>query len=236
MKISLTNKSKFSQRVSILPPTTPFFKIKYTRRGAIPQGLSETIILSFTPQTYCYYYDYIRIICEGDKLMIPIHAFPRMNVHLKDYVPRNLDFGNVPINTQQNKDIILKNIIDVGFEFELIPVSTCDEIKIEPMYGEIQPLWNKNITISFNPKSNGIFKSEYKFVMSEFDYQPVMVTIFGCCNVFDRVLNENIIKHMKKLKPEREEKDHIKLMSLSITNKNIQPVHSQSIIEVSYHL
>jgi len=236
MKISLTNKSKFSQRVSILPPTTPFFKIKYTRRGAIPQGLSETIILSFTPQTYCYYYDYIRIICEGDKLMIPIHAFPRMNVHLKEYVPKNIDFGNVPINTRQNKEIILKNIIDVGFEFEVIPISTCDEIKIEPMYGEIEPLWNKNITISFNPKSYGIFKSEYKFVMSEFDYQPVMVTIFGCCNVFDRVLNENIIKHMKKLKPGSEEKDHIKLMSLSTFNKNIQHVFNQSIIEVSYYL
>ncbi len=159
-----------------------------------------------------------------------------MNVHLKDYVPKNIDFGNVPINTQQDKYIILKNIIDVGFEFELIPVSTCEDIKIEPLYGEIEALWNKSITISFNPKSYGIFMAEYKFVLSEFDYQPVLITIFGCCNVFDRVLNENIIKHMKKLKSEKEEKEQVKLLNMSVTNKNIQPGYNQSDIEVSYYL
>jgi hypothetical protein len=236
VKILLTNKSKFSQRISIIPPTTPFFRIKYSRRGAIPQGLSETIILSFTPQSYCYYYDFIRIICEGDKMIIPIHAFPRMNIHLKEYVPKNIDFGTVAINTKEEKNIILKNIIDVGFEFELIPVSTCDEIKVEPLYGEVESLWNKTITISFNPKSFGIFKAEYNFVLSEFDFQPVMISIFGSCNVFDRVVSENIIKHMKKLKVQQEEKEEIKLFYPSGANKNFQSSSRISYIEVSNNL
>ena len=236
VKILLTNKSKFSQRVSIIPPTTPFFRIKYSRRGAIPQGLSETIILSFIPQSYSYYYDYIRIICEGDKMMIPIHAFPRMNIHQIDYLPKKIDFGTVSINNSKTKNIELKNIIDVGFEYELIPISICDEIKLDPIFGEVDSLSNKTISITFNPRSYGIFKAEYKFILSEFDYQPVLLSIFGSCNVFDRVLNENIIKHMKNLKSDADELVDLKLNKTSTANQNNQKTYKMSIIEVCYNL
>ena len=46
-KIKIINKSKFSERIIILPPTTPFFKIRYNKRGQIAPGLSEVIFLYF---------------------------------------------------------------------------------------------------------------------------------------------------------------------------------------------
>jgi hypothetical protein len=231
VKIQLINKSKFSQRVSIIPPTTPFFKIKYSRRGLIPPGLAENIVLSFTPQKYCYYYDYIRIVCEGDKMMIPIHAFPKMNIHMKEYVPKYIDFGTISINTGDHKEIILRNIIDIGFEFELVPISTCEEIKIEPVYGEIQPISNKMITIKFVPQAYGIFKAEYEFRLSEFDFEPVLVSIFGSCNVFDKVINENIIKHMKKMKDKTSENYSLELsLNKKIKNSKISLMDVRNIL------
>lgn len=200
VKIQVINKSKFSQRISILPPTTPFFKIKFSRKGIIAPGLAEIIVLSFTPQNYVYYYDYIRVFTEGDKMIIPIHAFPKMNIHMKEYVPKYIDFGTVPIQTEEYKEIVLKNIIDKAFEFELVPVKLCEQITIDTLYGSVEGFTNRRISIKFTPSNYGIFQSEYEFRLSEMEFKPVLITIIGACNLYNRVLNENIIKHMKKLK------------------------------------
>jgi hypothetical protein len=52
IKLLMVNKSKFSQRIALIPPTTPFFKIKFTKRGLIAPGLSEIVYVTFIPQAY----------------------------------------------------------------------------------------------------------------------------------------------------------------------------------------
>ena len=64
--IKIINKSKYTERIIILPPTTQFFKIKYLKRpGGISPGLAEVIHLYFTPSKYIYYKDNICINCPG---------------------------------------------------------------------------------------------------------------------------------------------------------------------------
>ena len=36
---------------------TDYFKIKYHKKGAIPSGVYEDVFISFTPDTFKYYYD-----------------------------------------------------------------------------------------------------------------------------------------------------------------------------------
>jgi hypothetical protein len=62
----------------------------------LPTGVSEDIYIQFTPtgdQPYKYYYDTIRIHCEGDKILIPIHAFPVVNSKLGNQFPKVIDLG-----------------------------------------------------------------------------------------------------------------------------------------------
>ena len=42
---------------------------------------------------YKYYYDTIRIHCEGDKILIPIHAFPVINMMFPEQIPKIIDMG-----------------------------------------------------------------------------------------------------------------------------------------------
>jgi len=52
IKVQIINRSKFSERITIIPPTSPYFKINFSRRGNIPCGLAETVVITFTPQAY----------------------------------------------------------------------------------------------------------------------------------------------------------------------------------------
>jgi len=88
LKVKLINNSPAPQRLHILPPSTPYFKIKYNKKGMIPSGISEDIYVQFTPNDeYKYFYDCIRIHCEGDKILIPIHAYPVINSKKDSLLP-----------------------------------------------------------------------------------------------------------------------------------------------------
>ena len=36
-------------------------------------------------------------------MQIPIHAYPKMNINLKEYVPKRIDFGVVGINSTDHR-------------------------------------------------------------------------------------------------------------------------------------
>ncbi len=94
LKVRLINNSPAPQRLHILPPSTPYFKIRYSKKGMVPAGIAEEIYIQFTPNDeYKYYYDCIRIHCEGDKILIPIHAFPVINTKKDEIFPYLIDLG-----------------------------------------------------------------------------------------------------------------------------------------------
>ncbi len=210
-KINIINKSKYTERIIILPPTTPNFKIRYTKRGQIAPGLSETIYLFFTPGEYKYYTDNICINCPGNKIIIPIHAYPRMNIFVKEYIPKLIDFGNVPIDTTVSKNISVKNLIDQNFKYKITPINDCPEIKIEKMEDTFYEMKDNLIKITINPQKYGIFRGEYEFQVSEVDFQPYTFTIFATCNSFEtsNVLYPRYLAPLNYKKKQRIEKEDI---------------------------
>lgn len=61
----------------------------------VPPGMAEEIYIQFTPAAdeYKYYYDSVRIHCDGDKILIPIHAFPVINSSKDELFPKLIDMG-----------------------------------------------------------------------------------------------------------------------------------------------
>lgn len=150
-----------------------------------------------------------------------------MNLHMNEYIPRFIDFGTIALNSKGQREIQLRNITTLPFEFEFVPVKSCDEIKIEPLYGEVDAVSNKTVLFTFTPAAYGLFIGEFEFRLSEYEYKPFIVTVSGNCNVFEKVLNENILIHMKK---QREKKLYIiKSQIASVDGKSTQESRQKNI-------
>ena len=235
-KIDIINKSKYSERIIILPPTSPNFKIRYTKRGQIPPGLSETIYLIFTPSEYKYYTDNICINCPGNKIIIPIHAYPRMNIFVKEYIPKLIDFGNIPIDSTVSKNISVKNLIDQNFKYKITPMNDYPEIKIDKMEDTFYEMKDNLINITISPKKYGIYKGDYEFQVSEVDFQPYIFTVFATCNSFE-TSNVFFPRYLAPLKTKKKkEEENINIMpdeKNNITNEEIKEEEKSNKINFS---
>ena len=225
-KVNIINKSKYSERIIILPPTSPNFKIKYTKRGQIAPGLSENIYLFFTPSEYKYYTDNICINCPGNKIIIPIHAYPRMNIFVKEYIPKLIDFGNIPIDSTVSKNISVKNLIDQNFKYKITPVNDCQEIKIDKMEDTFYEMKDNLIKITINPKKYGIFKADYEFQVSEVDFQPYIFTVFATCNSFE-TSNVFFPRYLAPLKSKKKKEEENLVMLTEKEKDNIEEIKEE---------
>ena len=139
LKVKLINNSPAPQRLHILPPSTPFFKIKYNKKGMIPSGISEDIYVQFTPNDeYKYFYDFIRIHCEGDKILIPIHAFPVINSKKDELIPKQIDMGRgCKVGQTYSKIVNITSNCPANFEYEIKEIKPNPDIRVTPMMGDI---------------------------------------------------------------------------------------------------
>lgn len=51
-KLKIINNSTKMQRVHILPPGSPFFRIHYSKKGSLAPGIAEEIAIHFCPNEY----------------------------------------------------------------------------------------------------------------------------------------------------------------------------------------
>lgn len=225
VKIKIINKSKYGERIQIISPKSEFFKLKYTKRAQIPPGLAEVLYLTFIPQNYQYYTEKILINCPCAKIVIPIHAYPKMNVHASEYIPKFIDLGNVTIDTIEKKDLCINNIIDIPFTYEIKCVKECREISISPMVGEFPALNSKRLLISMAPKKYGIFRAEYEFKMSEIDFVPYIFTIYGTCHNFS--LRKNYYEFTEE-DMTKEELLKNKAISKEVSKMNVENLEKSS--------
>jgi len=147
----------------------------------IPSGISEDIYVQFTPNDeYKYFYDSIRIHCEGDKILIPIHAFPVINTKKDSLLPKEIDMGrSLKVGSAYQKHVNIESNCPVNFEFEIKEVKGHPDIRVAPMSGDIVGNSNTEITFSYNPTTFTTAEAEFEVRTSEFDFNPQIVRIVG---------------------------------------------------------
>ena len=140
----------------------------------IPSGISEDIYVQFTPNDeYKYFYDSIRIHCEGDKILIPIHAYPVINSKKDKLVPKQIDMGQGCIVGQTyTKDISIESNCPVTFSYEIKEVKPHPDIQLSPMVGDILGMQATRMTFTYTPMSYTTASAEFEFRTSEFDFEP----------------------------------------------------------------
>ena len=147
----LVNASQQPQRLYILPPLTSYFKVRYSKKGMIPCGDSEEIFIMFTPDAYQYYYDCIRIHCEGENLIVPMHAFPIVNNETDTLLPSLVEMGKVNVGDTFSKSLSVECTTPVNFEYQIEWIKPHPDILVEPLQGVIPGNDATQIDITYNP-------------------------------------------------------------------------------------
>ena len=111
-----------------------------------------------------------------------------MDPHVSEYIPKIVDIGNVVIDTEDSKEVMLKNVIDTPFSFEISPIKSNPDIRIIPMRGTIQPMNNFTIRMILKPSKYGIFRGEYELKLSEVNFTPQQFSVYGTCHDFKNPL------------------------------------------------
>ena len=148
----------------------------------IPTGVSEDIYIQFTPAVdeYKYYYDSVRIHCDGDKILIPIHAFPVINSNQDELFPKFIDMGTgCVIGKSYIKQLQVESNCPVDFEYVINVVKPHPEIHVSPLAGDFLGLQTTCIDFTYNPRTNSTAECEIEVKTSEFDSQPKRIRIVG---------------------------------------------------------
>ncbi|CAH3130560.1 unnamed protein product [Pocillopora meandrina] len=175
--LRLANASDESQRMHIIPPSTKFFYIKYTKKEKLVPGMFIEVVVEFTPDDWRYYYDCIRIHTKAEEnLIVPIHAYPVMNT---DEFPREVHFPSVPLGEKITKVIPLKCDIPVEFEFTLSYVQLHPAFTVEPMSGIVPGNGEVEIKVTFAPMDFSTAHMKLQLKVSQFNMSPLVCSFTG---------------------------------------------------------
>ncbi|KAL0234396.1 hypothetical protein PCE1_001432 [Barthelona sp. PCE] len=176
-RFKLTNESGVQQKYVVHSPTTPYFDLQFKKKPILPQGLSQTITLAFSPTEYRYYYDIIRIKTQYGNIHIPVHAYPKKN---EVDIPKRIDFGLVGINQPITRRITLSCSVPVDFQFKITPKTNLPPcFEVFPSEGVIPGDGQVDITFRYTPKGYRTTRSVLVFKTSEFDSPMNFIELVG---------------------------------------------------------
>ncbi|GMF51042.1 unnamed protein product [Phytophthora fragariaefolia] len=156
----------------------------------VSPGLSEEILVSFTPPPagFQYYYDCIQVRCEevaygssadvarSGATLIPLHAYPMVN---EVAFPTRMDFGVVPRGTCARKYVDITCSVPVEFEYELRVTKPHPAFTVFPLTGNIPPRGEARIELEFRPLMYATASAELELHVSQLGFIPRVCTLVG---------------------------------------------------------
>jgi hypothetical protein len=177
--IRVVNVTDVSQRLDILQPDTPHFKLRLNpkgKRGLVAPGMAEVVTVEFRPVAYDYYHDAIRLHSPSANLLVPIHAYPVLST--KQLFPSRIDLGNCPVGHSVKRIVRLASTIPLAFQFEFQCIRSGD-FAISPMVGVVPAADGVDIVVEYTPQRPVTGSAQYLFNCSQFGFKPFTCELVG---------------------------------------------------------